>query len=467
MPEEATQHFAVAKESWRAELATLTGAADYAWLSGIVEMTLNERVLQALKATPPDPLRLKASKVEEHLAEASKLLDQCLKLRDQIFDLEAKALLSALEYKSAEANFDTDLSLAQLQLSALKSQVKEDAIFPTENVLTERSGRARAQLAARLALHNVSGGSLNFGQRVAFLSDIFIDMLRSAYERLFAAKVGLKDSFGVDTNSVPNYEAGLDELDQLVKWVRGSIKAYETGTQSESEATIHFKIIGDMIMKHRISDGASDADKAAGIPAGAFVPLIDVNSLLLSPECTIDFTITTNELILRQFDPSRAYRVVGANVSIFFDVFDLRGVAPNDTSDNLAKIQWAEEHQRTLFDMFSFPGMLAKTTTTSVAAASNGNAVNSGTSVNGFHAGAYSLSAIPVRVGGSLPESIAVETDNEPLFGDWSLWIANQSNYPFIERGVFSSRVGALPRPPKGGEVVVSLRVAHRPTCRA
>jgi hypothetical protein len=432
--------------NWRDQLVESSGRPEYRWLRPIVETTLEKRVVAAFFTFAPRPMRFKPSRVEEHLGEASALLDQCRRLRDQIFDLEAQALLTALEYQNTEANFDSDGELALLQFTALKKQaVRTESDDPSSQILINRAERSKALLLARLDLHNVPNSSLNFGERVEFLSGIFIDTLRSAFERIGAAQVGLQDSFGLSLGPVPSYDQWTGDLNFLVWSVRRAIRGFEEGLQTERISTIYLFLARDGMIFQRTTPAE---------PPLPYNPPETIRKLLLQTgSAQLEFMIGEDYLANHGLDTKRSYRVIGASAAVVYDGLALSWIKEPRSTEQAAIDQMRSGLFQELVDSVSFPGTIGRIIPPMFLPLPPG--------VMGPDI--YDIPDIDFRIRGKFQDLLVADVDNEPLLGLWELTIDFRPNFPFNSRGGgdIYDRAKILETSPNL-DVVVSLRIAHR-----
>lgn len=215
---------------------------DYRWLSPVVAQTLDEYVTANLGLRPESKQTYNPRDVEENLSEASRLLDSCMAQRREIYDLEAVAVNAALQTMLAEQVQGVDQALAQLQLKAARKQAEAGADDADADVLRKRDRLAMAALKTRLTLHNRSGSALNFGERIAWLRKLYVDNVRSAYLRMYAARIGAFAYYHLTAPEVPAWSSGRDSLHDLVTWQRRIIERLEWEEQFEHLMEAHFTL---------------------------------------------------------------------------------------------------------------------------------------------------------------------------------------------------------------------------------
>jgi hypothetical protein len=126
-----------------------------------------------------------------------------------------------------------DHALAQVQLKAARKQAEAGADDADADDLRKRDRLATAALKTRLTLHNRSGSALNFGERIAWLRRLYVDNVRSAYLRMYAARIGAFAHYHLTAPEVPAWATGRDSLHELVTWQRRIIERLEWEDQFE------------------------------------------------------------------------------------------------------------------------------------------------------------------------------------------------------------------------------------------
>lgn len=209
-------------------------ALRFDWVFPKAEST-DDAVKVFLDQNPP-AATLEPCLYRTHLTEASALLDRCLARRDQIYALESTAVTSALEYAFADATHAGELSLARLAVKAARNQGKADQHDADERVVDDQFALRTQALNARLALHAQDGNPLNYSQRINDLRDLFADDIRSVYERLHAARIGMHVS-GAAPNLEPPpgwFPTRRNNLMLLVTWCREAIHRMELRSTREN-----------------------------------------------------------------------------------------------------------------------------------------------------------------------------------------------------------------------------------------
>jgi hypothetical protein len=220
----------------------------YAWAFPDVGST-DEFVYDYLVSHPYEPLH-DPCLYQEHLSEGSSLLDRCLARRDQIYALESAATTTALDYLLAESTQDGELALARVALKATRAQAGADASDAGDTVLAAQFDSRTNARNVRLALHAQDGNPLNYRQRIGDLRELFADDVRSIYERLTRARIGMNQA-GVARNlpKVPDWDKGRrDNLKRLVLWCREAIRQVELNSVKEIVYKCGFSLVGDKLV---------------------------------------------------------------------------------------------------------------------------------------------------------------------------------------------------------------------------
>lgn len=221
-------------DDYRAKYGIVLTASDFDWLAPVVKTTLDKYLSTYLAANPPEGERFVSLDVIEHLREVTELINKCNDRRNTIFDLESRAILLGLEYFQFLETFNSDVVLGGL---TLKATYAESGLGVGEEKYTdafaEKTLTAFDGLRSKLSIHNEKGSSLNYGERVSYLRDLYCDDIRRIYERLIAIKRTLKYSFGQKTAELPNIKDVVSKLDLIVWWVRKAVREFETAAEHE------------------------------------------------------------------------------------------------------------------------------------------------------------------------------------------------------------------------------------------
>lgn len=207
---------------------------DFSWLKPIISLSLDDIVIGYLNKFPPVTTSFITLDLGEHMKEATNLLNSCTSLKNEMFDLESRALSTAIEYNQLIKTMKADKLMASLNLSAMlkQSATVEDPKYT--NALQDKLDATLFSLAAKFSQHNQTGNALNFGERVTFLREIYCDNIKNVYERIIAIKRTLNYSFAQKTDPIPNYIEVSGNLEGLVRWMRDTIYKYELKSQYDT-----------------------------------------------------------------------------------------------------------------------------------------------------------------------------------------------------------------------------------------
>ncbi|SHM30389.1 hypothetical protein SAMN05216428_12311 [Nitrosospira sp. Nsp11] len=268
----------------------------YRWLNPIINTTLDEYVASELNGDPPVKLAYNPCRVEENLSEAARLLDICLGRRTEIQQLEVQAILAALELQLADQLQPFDLEVGQATFMAAQKQAYPDIAGKTDAV-DARNEVLSAARKVKLDLHNKQGSSLNYGERITFLRNLYVNNIRLAYERLHAARIGLSSSFGISLQEIPKWNASANTLDLLTYWLRQAITVVERSDRYEQIYT-RFLLLSNLVV--------------GGVPA--------VVTALRSPgDSNLRFNLTEQNLLGFDLPNGGAVRMIGLGASMLFE----------------------------------------------------------------------------------------------------------------------------------------------------
>lgn len=284
----------------RSELIKVSqGNNNYAWLNQILDSTLDEYVEINLRKTAPKLTNYEPSFVEEHFSESTRILDRCLARRSEIFRLEALAITTALDYQFAEQVQNHDLLLSLLQVKAYRQQGLAGHNDATSDTVKAKNSLITAARETRLKMHTSKGHALNYGEQVTLLRNLYADDIISLYERAAACRIGLKNSFNINSIPLPSWTATRNTLNDLLWWFRDTIKNFEIGRMREKIITKYFLLGTDGLVpggaKAVLDElaAAGDADFSFNI-TGATIPnfsrILSVGSMPTFGEDTADWT---------------------------------------------------------------------------------------------------------------------------------------------------------------------------------
>lgn len=227
------------------QLRTVADDTAFAWLKPVIETSLADYVRGSLRDEPPEQDRYSLYEIEDNVSIANDMVNRCLTRRSQIYDLEANALLTAIGYQQEHALADSEAHLARLRVEADLAAAQRPMTSELERSLGEQSAVRAGALRARIALHNLAGSSLNYGEQIAFMREIYADNIRNLLERIDAIRSGLRSCYGIDLSALPQLpQAGqqADELDRIVWWLRGVIATVEMVERAQVVSTVHLPL---------------------------------------------------------------------------------------------------------------------------------------------------------------------------------------------------------------------------------
>lgn len=175
----------------RETLSPLQSSPQFNWLVPVLVSTLDDFVADAFddEATAStgvidgetrlvlrvDKNRYSPFKFEQNLSIANDMINRLLTKRNQIFDLEAQALKSAIAYCEEVQLIPGDEAAASMAAQADAVQAGK----PFDGAIAEwpalRSRTKREILNAKLAIHNQVGSSMNYGEQISLMRKIYAD----------------------------------------------------------------------------------------------------------------------------------------------------------------------------------------------------------------------------------------------------------------------------------------------------
>lgn len=206
---------------------------DFTWLQNIIDNSMDEYLIEYLTNNPPNIEQYIFNDAKEHFYEINTLLAKCNSLRDEIYRLESVALMTGVDYIQLINSIDGTEKIKRLDLKAnfnLSQEVDFDYYNQIQNKLNEN---IKNTINIKFSLHNQKGNALNFGERVAYLREIYSDTVRILFERIIALKRALQYSYNQKTDSIPNYFQIKDNLYPITRWVRKCLRQYEANEQQE------------------------------------------------------------------------------------------------------------------------------------------------------------------------------------------------------------------------------------------
>lgn len=183
---------------------------------------------------------------DEHINDASSSLDSCIARLKEIHQLESDALSSVLDYMLAESIQPGALALAKVSLKAARKQGGATLVDADDGVLEAQDKLQSLARNTRMSMHRATGHALNYGERINFLRELYADSIRSVYERLSTARVGLVAAGFALTAPLPKWDAESSaNLLNLINWTRAAIRKHDVAQRKEKTYTKVFRV-GDI-----------------------------------------------------------------------------------------------------------------------------------------------------------------------------------------------------------------------------
>ncbi|WP_375160232.1 hypothetical protein [Bradyrhizobium sp. RDT46] len=263
--------------------------ASYGWLTPLV-VSLDATTSSYLKPSENKDPNHDPYQVEDNLEESSRLLDNCLAYRKEIYELQALATKTALEYelfaKQLEAQKTLEMNEGALkQLNAARPHYVNAVAATGDPIL---KGIANAHLAttnssieweatrreavttkwtqlqqyqqALSSRHTDPGNALNYVERFNRVLALYKEDVIDAYNLARAAAAGIKILTSEANPDVPQLN-DKDYLDRLVIWNRGAVKMYNEFRRDDcqSEITIPLKSLSKTnYAEHMKEDGPGE-----------------------------------------------------------------------------------------------------------------------------------------------------------------------------------------------------------------
>jgi len=308
-------------DDYRARFGIALAPKDFDWLAPIVKTSLDRYLSQYLAENQPEGSRFVSLDVIEHLREVTELINKCNDRRNAIFDLEGRALLVGLECFQFLATYSSDVVLGELNVQAAYAESQLGAgeeIY--KSAFAEKTLAAFDGLRSKLSIHNEKGSSLNYGERVSYLRDLYCDDVRRIYERLIAIKRALKYSFGQKTPPLPNLRDIVSKLDLIVWWVRETVRHFETRAEHEYffEKTIS---LNNIVEANAPLPATPNGDHHVGTDGNLLPDFKSARVTELINNGFVEFELSEQDFVLTSLPPGGRYkvRVIGVAVSISED----------------------------------------------------------------------------------------------------------------------------------------------------
>lgn len=283
-------------------IAALANKPEYDWasiaLKSLDDLTV-EYVSDLEKASPDfDPLQF-----ESLLSDVAMHLDNCLAYRKEIYNLQASAVRSALDFelyarqsqalralelsegilteKATERDataiaveaFDRD-SAAPLSKGfkavAATSLAVTDAELATYNAritaIREKWSLQDQYQAALRARHSEPGNAFNYNQRIERALALYREEIRDAYEKARAANAGAILIHGLERDLYQLPPLGSDFLDHFVTWNRKIARELNKRARSDIEFELIFPLVGQISTEPLVTQAAYAEAMANGKP---------------------------------------------------------------------------------------------------------------------------------------------------------------------------------------------------------
>lgn len=269
----------------------LVGQAAFAWLKPIAEVTLSDYVRQYLAEFEPETRKYNPYEIRLNISIANDLVNRCLTRRTQIYEVEALALQAALLYKKqietlASDQFQLELD-TKVKLKALELPFDKTVSTQLEN----RHESIKGEIDSRIALHNLSGSPLNYGEQTIFTRKLYANNIKTILERVAAIRSGIKLCYGLSEEDLPaldRTEEQSDDLEKIVWWLRAIVTGIELAENIQSESSVYLPFValsgrngagdyGDVI-KRFMTDGSIMLDVNLNcLMQGGLASYVEVN----------------------------------------------------------------------------------------------------------------------------------------------------------------------------------------------
>lgn len=305
-------------------------AKRYGWTKEIFERTTEQVVEDMLVSEPPARI-YKINPLSENLMAAGQLIEAAIQKQDQIYAMEVSAIETVIEDSVFEITYDEELRLAQTGLNANLALAANAPDNASANDVDRVFSMKRAMRNFRLASRSVKGSPLNLAERIVFLREQQAEIVRSIYERLMSVILVLPSSALGQPKPVPKWQAdfGLDNLRQLARWVKNSIKSVERSLTEERTLNIVFSTHTRGLKMYDASGSSLEEFKLSDmLKAGGYDDF----------KFEFDRTLVAS---MTGFSNYRYLRVLSAGVAVVFDDYSRQ---VNEMMSNTASI--AEENTK-------------------------------------------------------------------------------------------------------------------------
>jgi hypothetical protein len=169
---------------------------------------------------------------------ASDIIERVHNRRNELLNLEERAISTFLEYKLAESTQATNLKVAKVTLRAYRKASDAGPNDANENTLAAQDAAQTAARRTRLILHNTPGNPLNYGERIEQLRNLLVDSIVILLDRLRAIRIGMAHQNVFLAPSIPTWKPNdSNNIQNLNFWLRDVISAYESAYSTRREYT--------------------------------------------------------------------------------------------------------------------------------------------------------------------------------------------------------------------------------------
>lgn len=311
--------------STRDQLITeLSQDSRFAWLQTIAKQSTEAALSEAISDPAELPERFSPFAIHRNISLANDIANRCLAKRDQIIDLETKALSSAIALKEDLAAIETNLRLAKARLRGTAVQLSSDELNNSLVDLEEQHRASEASIRHRMELHSLRSSPLNYGEQLVFQRQIQIENCQTLLELLTSIHTGLVTCYPTirETIEPPLYPYKPHEtLPSWVMWLRLAIRTVESLEYQEQVRTVHLPLL-------RIAN-------MQGVEFNAFY-----TSLLLHGRIQVNLTREAFALGGVSLTPDERPRLLGVGVAIVPLTFQwLRSDQTNEAFANNVMLQ--------------------------------------------------------------------------------------------------------------------------------
>lgn len=247
----------------------------YDWSDAAINHTTGQFVAEFLAKYPPS-FRYPYNQISENLRVAGSHLEQCLNRQDAIFQLESSCLSAVIDALNSDRVFHIDQTLETYASLADARNAGAVGMPDVGQQLVDKYAIRRSVFDFQQKLFRGKGSALNFNERITFLRKLQADSLRSIYERLETARIGLAMAGISIMRKVPVWDAANPAtLLELVLWMREALRGMDLHTTTEYPVTISIDTQRDAeFFQSPVSGFLTSAQIAASLQSGGFDVLL-------------------------------------------------------------------------------------------------------------------------------------------------------------------------------------------------